>query len=439
MIKREILSVLGNEPIDIVIVNGKIVNVYTSEIHENHILCIKGNKIVYSGEFNGDLMKKSKYCFDANGKFVSPGFIETHTHIAQIINPSDFSQRSLMSGTTTVITETAEFANSSGIEGVKAFIDNAKKQDMRLYVTLPPLTPPFPEFETSIGLTLEDYKELLKDEIVLGLGEFYWSRILEFKDFYEELIEYTLSIGKTVHGHSSGAKGTKLNAFVSMGIKSCHEPITVNEVIERVRMGMHVALREGSVRCDFSNVSAFKDILKDWRMVSVSTDGVTPIWLTEKGTLSEIARRAIKKGFTPVEAIILLTLNASYVFNLQDKLGALAPGKLADIVIFDDIETFSVDTVIVNGQIKIENKNFLYEKPKTVFPDSLRKSVQVKPVTPDDFIYFSNKNSVTAKVIKYLEFLLTGLEEVELEVENNNIKSNIEKNILKYTILERYG
>ncbi len=439
MIKEMILSVLKDEPLDISVINGEIINVYTSEIVSGEMICIKGSKIVYSGEFKGDLAEKSLKIIDAKGKYVSPGLIETHTHIAQIVPLEEFTEKSLLSGTTTVVTETAEFANSSGIEGVKAFIDNAKQQHLRLYVTLPPLTPPFPEFETSVGLTLDEYKELLQDDIVLGLGEFYWSRILNFSDFYEELIEYTHSVGKTVHGHSSGAKGKKLNAYVSMGIKSCHEPITEKEVLERVRLGLHVVLREGAVRCDFSNVYGFKEKLKDLRMVSVSTDGITPLWLAEKGTLSEIARRAVRLGFSPVETVKMLSLNASYVFNLQDIIGALTPGKFADIAIFEDLENFRVNTVIVDGEVKVENKISTIKKKRSSYPEILRKSVKVKNVTEKDFVYFSTKKREKVIAVKYLEFLLTGSEEVELPVENNNIIADIEKNVLKYIIFDRYG
>ena len=441
MIRKRVLSLLGNEPLDVGILNGQLINVYTDEIVPNIFIGIKGDRIVYVGDYDKELADRTAKIIDANNRFISPGFIETHTHIAQICNLSDFSEVSLHSGTTTVITESAEFANSFGKEAIKHLLNDIKLQPVRLYITLPPLTPPFPEFETSIGLNFEDYKELLYDERVMGLGEFYWSRILDFKDFYEKIIKNTLDIGKTVHGHSSGAKGKKLNAYISMGIKSCHEPITVKEVIERVRLGLHVVLREGSVRCDFSNVYGFKDILKDYRMVSISTDGATPLLLKEKGTLNHIAKKAVKLGFSPVDTVKMLTINASYVFNMQDKVGAVAPGKFADIVIFNNLESFNVDTVLVGGDIKILNNKNNYKKIKYNYPSKLRKSVKIDSVTPEDFKYFSKigKYKVKVRVLKYLEFLLTGIEDVELEVDNDCIKIDKERNILKHLIFERYG
>ena len=117
----------------------------------------------------------------------------------------------------------------------------------------------------------------------------------------------------------------------------------------------------------------------------------------------------------------------------------MSPGKFADIVLFDDIEKFNVHSVIVGGKIKIDNKTPIFKKRKAVFPESLKKSVKVKPVAAKDFIYYSDKNYVTVRAVKYLEFLLTGMEEVKLKVENKNIKSDIENNILKYMIFERYG
>jgi adenine deaminase len=439
MIKEELRAALGEAPLDKIILNGKIVNVFSDEILDNWIIGIKNSKIVYIGKSDKKLIENAKITINAKGKFVTPGFIETHTHICQMFRLQDFSKKSLLSGTTTVITETAEFSNSYGKDAVKTFIKEAKLQPIRLFTVLPPLTPPFPEFETSIGLTFEDYKELLNEDNVLGLGEFYWNRILNLDKFHEELIEYTLSLGKTVHGHSSGAKGKKLNAYISMGIKSCHEPISVDEVIERIRLGLHLILREGSVRCDFSNIAGFRERLKDLRMITVSTDGVTPTWLEQKGTLKEIARRAVKLGFSPIEVVKMLTLNASYVFNLQDKIGSLSPGKLADIAIFNDLKEFNVDTVLVGGEIKVENSEICYNTPIFNYPENLKKSVKIKKVTPENFIYYSKRNKVKVRAIKYLNFLLTGIEEVELNVEKEQIKINTDDGLLKYVIFERYG
>ncbi len=439
MIRKEVMSVIGDEPIDIGIINGNLINVYSDEIVENTFIGIKGNKIVYVGKFEKNLADKSIKVIDACNKFISPGFIETHTHITQMSMLCDFAEVSLLSGTTTVITESAEFANSGGAEAVRQLINDVSMQPLKLFIVLPPLTPPFPEFETSIGLNSEEYKELLKHEKVLGLGEFYWSRILEFKPFYEDLIEYTLSMGKTVHGHSAGARGKKLNAYVSMGIKSCHEPITVKEVIERVRLGLHVILREGSVRCDFSNVYEFKNLLKDYRMISIATDGATPLLLKEKGTLNEIARKAVQYGFSPMDAIKFLTINAAYVFNLHDKTGAVAPGKCADLVLFDSLNDFKVNSVIVDGVIKVKEGSISYRKKRYEYPETLKKSVKINRVSEKDFEYFSNNKTERVRCLKYLEFLLTDMEEINLQVSDNNIKANPESGILKHLVFERYG
>ncbi len=439
MVKKYIDTVLGKEKFDIIIVNGQFVNVFTDEILSNWIVGIKDDKIVYCGEYDNKIINNSKKVIDAENKYICAGFIEAHTHIGQIFRLCDFSKVSLLSGVTTVITECGEFGNTTGKDGIKEFIKDCESQHINLYVVLPPLTPPFPEFETSKGLELRDYLELLNHPRVLGLGEFYWTRILKMNDLYERIIDYTLSIGKTVHGHSAGAKKTKLNAYISMGIKSCHEPITIDEIIERVRLGIHVVLREGSVRCDFSNIYKFKDRLKDLRMISISTDGVTPQWLIEKGTLNEVARRAVKYGFTPIETIKMLSLNASYVFNLQDKVGSLSPGKNADIVIFDDLENFNVDTVIVNGEIKILKKKFLCNFMPYNYPKFYKNTIILKDFTKEDFLYKSEKDKVIVKAIKYLDFLLTGMEEVELKVVEKNIKADVSKNVLKFCKIDVYG
>ncbi len=439
MIKKYSDAALGKERIDISIINGNLINVYTDEILANSMVCVKDDKIVYAGNFDKELADNSEIIINVNGKFISPGLIEAHTHIAQIFRLCDFAKISLENGVTTVITECGEFGATTGGEGIREFIKDCEIQPINIYVVLPPLTPPFPEFESCKGVKLEEYKELLQHPRVLGLGEFYWNRILDFKDFYQEIIEYTLNLNKTVQGHSSGAKGKKLNAYVSIGIKSCHEPITPEEVIERVRLGLHVVLREGAVREDFSNVYKFKDKLKDLRMVSIATDGVTPVWLKKYGTLKEIAKRALKYGFEPIQIIKMLSLNASYVFNLHDKIGAIAPGKNADIVIFDDLENFDVDTVIVNGDIKIKNKEIITDFKMYKYPNKIKNVIKIREFSSDDFKYPFKGKKAKVRAIKYLEFLLTGLEEVELDVINRNIVADPERDILKYCRIDIHG
>ncbi len=439
MICKLINSIIGDEPIDFSIINGKLINVYTDEIIDNGMVSVKDGKIVYSGNFNKKIADKSRKIYDVNGKFISPGFIEAHTHIAQITRLCDFSEVAIKSGVTTVITEVGEFGATTGADGIKEFLKDCELQPINIYIVLPPLTPPFPEFESCKGLIERDYFELLNYERVLGLGEFYWTRILNCKEKYDRIIEYALKIGKTVHGHSSGAKGEKLNAYISMGIKSCHEPITIDEVIERVRLGLHVVLREGAVRCDFSNVYKFREKLKDLRMISISTDGVTPLWLKKYGTLNEIARRAVKFGFSPIETIKMLTINASYVFNLHDNIGSLAPGKDADIVVFDDLKNFEPIFVFVKGKVLLENSEIVFKKNCYNYPEWIKRTISIKKFSKEDFIYRANTKKVKVNAIKYLEFLLTGIEKVELSVKDGNIMADREKGILKYCIIDIHG
>ena len=186
------------------------------------------------------------------------------------------------------------------------------------------------------AINKEQLRELLQRDDVLGLGETYWSAVVEQDKRILELFEETLKTGKKLDGHSAGARGKRLAAYVASGVSSCHEPITSEEVIERLRLGLYVLAREGYIRQDLKAVAKIKDNNLDLHQLAVATDTISLKQLIEQGYMDVVLQKAVDQGFDPVAAIQMVTINPARHLNLDDRVGGIAPGKYADMVIIPD-------------------------------------------------------------------------------------------------------
>ena len=265
---------LGEAPADLAIVNGSVVNVYTTEVEKASVL-IKGERIAYVGNDTGKAIGPSTQIIDAKGKTLIPGLIDGHTHIDTIYSISEFLKYAMRGGTTTIITETSTFPSPLGYKGVIQFLRSAKNQPVKIFITAPPLVTLSPVTEEH-ATTVAQLRQLLRRREVLGLGEIYWGDMVNGNRRVLELIAETIKQGKKVEGHSAGATGAKLQAYVASGVSSCHEPITAEEVRERIRLGLFILIREGEVRRELEAVFPIKDDNAALTQLAIATDGVGP-------------------------------------------------------------------------------------------------------------------------------------------------------------------
>jgi adenine deaminase len=157
---------------------------------------------------------------DAKGKYILPGLVEGHTHIDSLLRVGEFIRYALPEGTTTVITEVDDMTNALGIEGIRHFMRDLKAQPMRFFITISPMVPPFSQFETSRGLSIKSFKSLLQEDMTVGVGESYWSALVDGDERFIEQCAQAINLSKTLEGHSAGAKGQKLMAYCTAGIDS---------------------------------------------------------------------------------------------------------------------------------------------------------------------------------------------------------------------------
>jgi len=438
---REVMKVaLGEAEADLAIVNGNVLSVYTGEILTGLTVLIKGDKIAYVGNNASRSIGASTEVIDANGKVLIPGLIDGHTHIlGSVYSASELIKYAIKGGTTTIITETSEIAFLLGYQGIVQFLRSVKNQPMKIFITAPPMLTISP-IAKEHALQVSELRKLLKRKEVLGLGESYWGPIVEGDPKLLDLIAETEEVGKKVEGHSAGARGNKLQAYASLGISSCHEPTTAEEVLERLRLGMFVLIREGQIRRDLENVSRIKDENIDFSRLALVTDGVGSWELTTDGHMDFVDQKAIKLGFNPILAIQMATINIAQHFAIDDIIGGIAPGKYADIVIIPDLETIRPEYVISNGRVVAKNGQLLVEPRRQTYPKSTRNTIHLtRDFDAHDFAVpvESGRRQVKVRVIDLITDLLTREAILSLPVSNGLAQPDISKDVIKIAAIER--
>jgi len=366
---------------DTVFINGTLFNSLTREFIKGQSLWVKDGSIAFVGRASDFSTSEKTVTIDADGMVLLPGLIDGHTHtLSHRYSVEEFIKHVLPTGVTTVITETIELATIAGKEGIEYFAKGLEGQPIRLYYTVAPLCGLTPA-EEIIAPTHEEFLSILKDPRCLGIGEIYWGNLfLEGRqgERLKELISTTLQMGKVVEGHTAGAKGRKLQAYTSFGISSCHEPITEEEVLERLRLGYWIMIREGGIRKELEGVKGIFKKKIDFRRLALATDGVDPEGLLTEGYLDASLRSLLKMGVPPKLAYQMVTINVAEHFHLDPLIGSLSPGKLADLLIIPGPDDFSPQLVMCDGKIIYKDGKSLAEPRKFFFPEAMFNTVRIK-------------------------------------------------------------
>lgn len=428
---------LGKQSADLAVINARLLNVYTGEILENQAICTCGPWIAYVGGNPGNSIGPDTKLVDAAGKTVIPGLIDGHTHLAWMATPDEFLKHIMTGGTTTIVTEVLEAYPIAGLEGTVELIESLQNQPIKCLCTAPAMVSISSQARQ---MPPDDLKALLDRGDVLGLGESYWQALLQEPDIILPRFKATLLSGKLLEGHSAGASEKKLNAYIAAGISSCHEPIKTHEVLERLRLGLHVMVREGSIRRDLEEIAQIQATGADLRRLILVTDGVHPKELLEKGYMEYVVQKAIDYGFNPVTAIQMATLNVAEHFNLDQVIGGIAPGRLADMVVIPNLDTIKAETVISNGIVIARNGNVeVHPRPHEWSPSSLNTVPIPEPMRDVDFQVSAPTKAGEAlvRVIELVTDLVTAPKEISLTVAENEISLDIARDVIKVAAVDR--
>lgn len=389
----------GAEPADTVIENGRIVNVFTNDIEEGSIVVIKDGIIVSVENKKGIDKYTDARVIDAAGMLLVPGFIDAHTHMDSMILFGEFVPYSLRGGTTTVVTEVSAAACATGMKGVEVFMESTRGYPVRCYFLAPPLTPPFPEMEGSMGMSLPEFRRFIRRDDVPAVGEAYWTRIVDGDTRILGQVEAALACGKPLDGHAAGARGRRLVEYALTGITSCHESTTVEEAVEKLRYGMYVMIREGWVRRELGELAKITDAGVDLRRVMLVSDVFDAVMLEEEGYLDSIVRRAISLGVPPVEAVKMATINPADYYGFRH-LGAIAPLRYADILFVESLEDVTVRSVMQDGVIVSFGGEYLGEAKPFSVPGELLNTIKARPVGENDLKTSAGMSAPKIRVIE---------------------------------------
>lgn len=434
---RLVRVALGEVPSDLLLRGGRVVNVYTGEVLDWDV-AVAGERIAAVGPDLGATAGPATEILDVAGKVLVPGFIDGHTHLDNFASIPELLRAAVPRGLTTFVSETAQIASALGCPGVRWFVEGLRGQPIHCFATAPTIT--FLTTDDGGGAPVIGEAEmaaLLEDPHVLGLGEVYWHRLLEPPERLLALIERCRALGKAVEGHSAGARGAKLCAFAAAGAGSCHEPIIAGEALERLRLGLHVLIRHGSVRRDLEAVAAVKDEGVSLRRATLTSDGIWPVELVEEGYMDAIVQKAIDLGIPPVTAFGMASLHVAEHYGLDGDLGGIAPGRSADLLVLPDLHRVRPELVIARGRVVAREGRLLVE-PRPISPPPYG-GVCVDPVSAESFRLPARGPTARARVIRIAGDILNAEEAATLPVRDGALQVDPAQDLLLAAALDRRG
>jgi len=425
---EEIIQVAqGDRPPDLVLKQPQIVNVFTGEIYPADVAIYEG-KIAGIGVYDGP------HTVDLKGRHLCPGFFDGHVHIeSSMVQVSEYAKATVPRGTTSVVIDPHEIANVLGSDGILFMLRASKYNPLNVFVMLPSCVPAT-ELETA-GSELKalDLFPFLSDKWVLGLGEVMDYPAVLRRDG-DVLDKIKIVSGKKIDGHAPGLSGKDLVSYVAAGIESDHESTTLEEAREKVRLGMHIQLREGSTSKNLIDLLPLVTCENIDRFF-FCTDDRHPRDLMEEGHIDYMIRCAIDHGIAPSQAIRMATLNTARHYGL-DKVGAIAPGYDADLVVLDDLEKCRISRVYKAGVLVAENGRPVWEPPPAQ-RTQVRSSINVQEIRLEDFRIPAEGK--TANVIGLIpKQLITKRLREEVRIEDSLVVSDPERDILKIFVIERH-
>ena len=426
-VEDKISAARGDRRASLLLKNAKLVNVISGEIYPADV-AIYGDTIVGMGRYEAEEE------MDVGGKFLCPGFMDAHVHIeSSMVTPPEYARAVVPRGTTSVIIDPHEIANVMGLDGIVLMAGMAENIPLTAYVMLPSCVPAT-EMETS-GARLDagDLEGLREKEWVLGLGE-----VMNFPGVIgcmpDMLRKIEMVCGKPINGHAPGLGGKDLAAYIIAGIRSDHECTSAEEAREKLRNGMAILIREGSMAKNLEDLIPLVTSENARRFLFASDDR-HPDDLVEEGHLDYILRKSVRLGVRPITAIQMATINVAEVYGLRN-VGAVAPGFRADLVVLDDLDSFIVHSVIKGGRLVAQGGEVL---PGIISPKGVevRNTMKVRPISPE--VITIKAQGRLAKIIEIVPGQLVTRAVVDrITIRDGRAEANPKQDILKVAVFERH-
>lgn len=428
-ISRLLAAARGDVPSDVLVTGGRVINVFNGEI-ESVDIAVLGGRIAGIGAGY-----QAKQIVDVKGSFIAPGFIDAHVHIeSSLCTPGQFAAAVVPRGVTTVVADPHEIANVAGAEGVRFMAGEAKGLAMNLVVMAPSCVPATAMASSGGAIGVDDLNELREHGITHGLAEVMNYPAVTGGD-EAMLAKIAAMTGRPVDGHCPAVTGRSLNAYVAAGVGSDHEATTVEEAKEKLARGLYLLVREAT---NARNLETLLPMINraNSRRICFCTDDRTSCDLLEVGSIDEMVRRAIAAGIDPVDAIRMATLNPAEWFGLGD-LGAIGPGRKADMVVFDDLKQPRARMVFSGGVLAARDGVMLGEARAS-------ESAQSRSLGKCDIAWENVRFEVPAKSDR---IRVIGSQQDQLITEHRILRNkavagravaDVSRDVLKIAVIERH-
>ncbi len=382
MLKDIIQSALGNVKADLVLKNGKIIDVLNHRIVEGNV-AVKDGVILGTGDYEGERE------IDVKGAYIAPGFVDSHVHIeSAMVTPSQYAKAVMPKGVTTVIADPHEIANVKGEDGLAFMIEDSKSSPLEVHFMLPSCVPATPFDHAGCVIDGEMTEELLKKYDFLGLGEMmnYPGVTACVPDVLKKL-----ESAEYIDGHAPMIRGMGLNAYACGGIKNDHECSTADEALEKISKGFDIFVSEGT---GAKNLEELMKAVNPYNMrhFAFCTDDKHPAEVIREGTISHCIDKAVKLGYDPIDAYTMACYNSCVSYNLGRK-GAIASGFDADIVVTRDINATQIEQVYKKGVLVAEKGKALFEV-KGADTSKVENTVNIDEIKAEDLYMPFDKNKM---------------------------------------------
>jgi adenine deaminase len=440
-LRRLIQGAIGEVKSDLVVTGGKLINVYSGEILDGMEIAVLDGKICYVGTSAAHARGEQTKILDVGGLYISPGFIDGHTHIGHYCRPYEYLQAYVPHGTTALMASCDELATVFGYRGVKLFLDEVEAHPLRVFTLVPMVAPQDPRLCQTATITNAEIEAALQDPHILGLGEVVsWLRLTQLDEEIIARLEMAWRSGKIVHGHTAGARDQKLCAVAAVGISSCHEPIRVEDALERLRLGYWTMLREGSLRRDLE--ATLRPLLTggvDTQRLILVTDSMAPDDAEELGHMDHVLRRAVRFGLSPLRAIQAVTLHPAVYSGVEQAVGGLAPGRFADMAILEDLDSFRVQMTLIGGQVVAQEGQSLVRPGPIAIPREMFHSLPFGPnISPEQFKAHASLQNSRIRVIELVNQNITAETILSLETRKGYVEANLQQDLLKVAMFDRH-
>lgn len=442
--RRELIKVaMGYSNATLKLENANLVNVFSGEIYLANIYIYK-KYIADIVEVEKDSFKKADKIIDIQGKYLVPGFIDSHLHIeSSHLTPYHFAEAIIPKGTTTIIADPHEICNALGEEGLNYMLKASENLPMNQYFLVPSCIPSVMKLEnTGAEFDADLVDKLLEKDRILGLGEVMdYIGVIHNDKRMEDIIDVAYRKNMFLQGHSPELQGSELSAYLCGGPYTCHETRDGVHAIDKIRKGMTVDARESSISKNIASIIENIKSFKSPRNLTLCTDDREPKDILEKGHINDCVRVAIKAGLEPIEAIRAVTLNTAQIYRL-DKRGAIAPSYFADMLVIDNLKDINVEKVFFEGELVAENNKLLVQINKPHIDLENKNTINIDELKVEDFMIKAPIENGKLEIVgmEYINKISSVTRKITFTVNVKDGYVDLEGDELNFAIsINRYG